>query len=145
MSVIEFEVYGRPATAGSKTVFFNKKTGKPIVVPASKFTKPWMDSIRAAAREFYSGELLRCALRLTVEYHYVRPDSDFGTGRNKGILKKSAKKYRTQEPDLSKLVRAAEDAITGIIWKNDSQIVEEHLYKGFGSKPKAKIKIETLE
>jgi len=38
----------------------------------------------------------------------------------------------TKRPDLSNLIKSIEDAFNGIIWKDDSQIIEIHARKIFG-------------
>ena len=38
-------------------------------------------------------------------------------------LTPSAPKYKTSKPDVGKTARAVEDALTGIAWVDDSQVV----------------------
>jgi Holliday junction resolvase RusA-like endonuclease len=52
-----------------------------------------------------------------------RPKTDWGTGRNAGRLKPRAPAWPLKRPDSTKLVRAVEDALTGILWSDDSVIV----------------------
>jgi Holliday junction resolvase RusA-like endonuclease len=62
----------------------------------------------------------------------------FGMGKNgKGV-------YHTKRPDIDNLAKAVKDALKGIIYADDSQIVEAHLYKQYGG-PEVKIEIRTLE
>lgn len=62
----------------------------------------------------------------------------FQLGRN------GKERFHTKKPDLSNLTKLIEDALTGIIYHDDSQIVESHLYKQYGD-PCVKVKIEALE
>lgn len=146
--MIEFFVPGIPASAGSKTGFpvKNKKTGKikVIMAPASKKQKPWMAKVASIASESYLGKLLYGPIDLRVIFYFHRPKSHFGTGKNSGKLKSNAPIYVTKKPDLTKLVRAVEDALTGIIWKDDSQVVMQSTGKFFCDKPGAKIIIKEL-
>lgn len=143
--MIRFFVPGRVASAGSKTAF-KGKNGRVILAPASKFTKPWMDSVKwFAMKKVGPMCLLEGPLILTITFFLSRPQNHYGTGRNAGKLKLSAPPYPMVTPDLTKLVRAVEDAITGIIWKDDKQVAEQHTRKRYADKPGAEILIETLE
>lgn len=119
-------VFGHPATAGSKAAFVykDKKSGKhrAAMAPASKKTKPWMELVAATAKAQYSGNLLTGPLNYTMYFHFKRPKSHYGTGRNACMLKASAPDHHIQKPDAMKLARAVEDALTGIVWKDDSQV-----------------------
>lgn len=52
--------------------------------------------------------------------------------------------YHTKRPDIDNLAKAVKDALKGIVYADDSQIVEAHLYKQYGG-PEIKIEIHTLE
>jgi len=136
-NIIGFFCEGVPATAGSKTGFpiKDKKTGKirVIMAPANKRQKPWMACVAAAAREKYQGPPLTGPIRITMDYFFLRPKSHFGTGKNANVLKPNAPIYHTKRPDLTKLVRAVEDALTSIIWKDDSQVYEAQTAKHYGN------------
>ena len=128
--MIELFVNGKPRTAGSKSAFFNKKTGKIIVAPAGKYQKPWMEMVRwAAIEKGYNGKfILEGAIKLTIEFTFRRPKSHF---KKNGELTKSAHPYHTTKPDLTKLTRAVEDALTGLIWIDDSQIIVQATLKRY--------------
>ena len=44
-------------------------------------------------------------------------------------------------PDLSKLIRATEDALTGIIYADDAQIVDIHAKKEYGLPERVEVTI----
>src|SRR5690606_25696178 len=55
----------------------------------------------------------------------ARPRSHYRTGRNAHLLRDSAPARPTGAPDLSKLARATEDALTEAgVWKDDAAVVE---------------------
>ena len=121
--MIEFFVPGTPATAGSKKGFYSEKRKRVFLVPDNKKQKPWMNTVAFFARQQYKGPLLDCPLKLTVEYRLLRPQGHYGTGRNSGVLKpKHRCRFQAVKPDLGKLTRATEDALTGIVWRDDSRI-----------------------
>jgi Holliday junction resolvase RusA-like endonuclease len=52
--------------------------------------------------------------------------------------------YHTKRPDLDNLAKAVKDALRGIIYQDDSQIVEAHLFKKYGEQV-IKIDVETKD
>ena len=82
------------------------------------------------ARQAYRGEPLTGALSVSFTFFMPRPKGHFGTGKNAAALK---------------LARAAEDAMTGIVYRDDAQIVLEHIAKAYGSPARVEIKVNTLE
>lgn len=154
-AVLRFFVAGTPQTAGSKTAFTNPKTGKAIVTESGNRAakKTWRGDLRDAA-----GDAVAFGGTRTSPYHPValssswdadewptgaplavrfvfirrRPAGHFGSGRNAGVLKASAPAHPITRPDVLKVARAVEDALTGVLWLDDSQIVDEQLVKRFG-------------
>ena len=124
-NVVRFFVLGRPAPGGSKKGFYIKSIHRVVMAPASDKTKPWMAVVSAYAKIAYSGELLLGALKLTLEFHLLRPKNHYGTGKKANVLKASSPIYSTVKPDLTKLERSTEDALTGIIFRDDSQVAKK--------------------
>jgi Holliday junction resolvase RusA-like endonuclease len=120
------------------------------VTHANPKTKDWMNSVKWFAMKAANRMLLLDeAVRLELVFLYERPKSHYGTGRNAGCLKSSAPMFyeKTTNPDLTKIVRAVEDALTGIIWKDDSIVVQQlpiKLYCCGDEKPGVMIKITTM-
>ena len=114
----------------------------PLYRPAGKYTKPWMDTVRQAAMKAYPRGIIHTGpIGVFVGFCMVRPKSHFGTGKNAKILKESAPEKPKSKPDLSKCLRAIEDALTGIVWKDDSQVVYSLAGKSYHKKAGAKIQI----
>lgn len=145
MVIAEFFVPGKPAPGGSKKGFYIKKIKRVIMTPDNKKTKPWMDSVKCFALQAYSGPPLEEPIELEITFQFLRPKSHFGTGRNAGKLKLSTKKYPTVRPDLTKLTRSTEDALTGLIWRDDSQVVRQMTKKIYTEKQGAFIVIRPIE
>ena len=120
--MVKFFVPGKAAPGGSKTYF------KGNMAPANKNTKPWMAVVSAYAREAYGGELLTGPLFCSMEFRRLRPKGHYRTNGTL-CLKGQANPYPTTMPDLTKLVRATEDALTGIIFRDDSQVVKQEMSK----------------
>lgn len=124
--IVSFTVYGKPQQRGSKRALpaGGRPGGRPLMVDDNKHSKVWMEQVRSAAAINYGQELMSGPVNLTCRFYFARPQSHFGTGRNGGILKAIAPQRHTQTPDLSKLMRAVEDALTGVVYRDDRQICQ---------------------
>lgn len=143
---IEFFVQGRAVPGGSKTYYPSKTPGKKgHMAPANKKTKPWMAIVAAYAREAHSDLLIIGPVKLIIEFRRLRPKGHYlkdGVSLSKAGREKP---YPTPKPDLTKLVRSTEDALTGIIFKDDSQVVKQEMSKVYVDRdPGAMIRVETL-
>jgi len=126
-----FTVEGLPAPAGSKTVG-HTKAGHAYVYPACKRTKAWMELVRTiAAIEYGKRQLMTGAIELKCNFYFKRPKSHYRTGRFRFSLREDAPLYHLTVPDLTKLVRAIEDALKGVIWTDDSHVVSQHNSKQY--------------
>lgn len=133
--MINFNVYGLPGPQGSKSFKGrSKKTGKAIMVESSAKVKPWREAVKLAARkamdEYFLSSVDVCIA------HKERGETPFPLGRALEVSmvftlakpKRAPKRrvtYADRKPDLSKLARSTEDALTdaGLI-ADDARIVE---------------------
>lgn len=152
MTEITFTVFGIPKPAGSKTAFAIKRggvyTGRTVVMDACKKTKSWQAIVKAEAKKHAPATPLVGPISVNFTFYMPRPKSHFGTGKNSKSLKLSAPAYLIGKPDVLKLARAVEDALTGIIYVDDSQIVDERLSKSYDGNSVFSgvlIKIETYD
>jgi Holliday junction resolvase RusA-like endonuclease len=145
MSLVELMIPGKPETAGSKRAFTpldkdgnpyrSKTTGRIVtnVVDDNKKSRGFKNTVAAIAQEAWWSDGHRGpvtdALVVVISFYLARPKGHYGTGRNSEKLKPSAPARPTKKPDVLKLARAVEDALTGIIYADDAQIVDEHIHK----------------
>lgn len=130
--MVRFQVIGKPAPAGSKRAFVNRGTGRAQVVDASARTKPWQALVQATALDAVNGEMpLEGPVEARFTFYERRPKSHFNS---KGELNALGQRtpYPAKKPDVLKLARAVEDALTGVVYRDDSQIVKEELMKVYG-------------
>lgn len=119
--MIRIEVRGLPAPQGSKR-FMGVHGGKGVLVESSKRVKPWREDVRQAAIAAMLEREPACAafpldlpLRLRVVFTLPKPASAPRTRRT----------WPMRTPDLSKLVRSTEDALTSAgLWRDDARVVE---------------------
>ena len=139
---IEFFVPGIPRPGGSKKGFYNKKSGRVIIVDAGTHTKPWRQTIMSfALGEAATHGLLQHPGGLSVCFFLPRPKKHYGTGKNSSVLKPDASYWHSIAPDTTKLMRALEDALTGILWRDDSQVVWQIGCKVYSEMPGARVRI----
>jgi len=136
MTRITFVVPGLPATAGSKKIIPNKRTGRGILVDSCKRGPKWREAVRVCFRTAYKGPPLEGAVSLTTLFCLPRPKSHYRTGKYAGMLKHDAPTAHTTKPDTTKMVRAIEDALStkkkkGVVifsgaWIDDSQVTAQN-------------------
>lgn len=141
----EFTVLGLPQPGGSKKGFIVRPKGKkPRVVITDdndEKVKPWRNQIQIVASELIGDRpLFTGPLLLVVEFFLPRPQGHSGV---RGV-RRSAPRYPTVRPDATKLLRPLEDALTGVLWKNDAQIVEQIVRKRYGDPPRAEVKLAVI-
>lgn len=77
-----------------------------------------------AARSAHINQLHQGPIMVFGEFLLSRPKNHYGTGRNAGVIKaRFSDAQPITRPDLDKLLRAILDVLTGIIYKDDSQVV----------------------
>jgi Holliday junction resolvase RusA-like endonuclease len=115
---ITIVVYGEPAPQGSKR-FVGVRAGRGVMVESSKKVKPWRQDVAAAALTSRAIYHLVGAIAGPVRVKMVF------TVRKPLSAPKRRRTYPSAKPDLSKLARATEDALTTAgIWEDDARVVE---------------------
>jgi crossover junction endodeoxyribonuclease RusA len=108
---ITFDVIGRPSPQGSK-----KSIGNNRFVESSKFLPAWRKAVRVAAEEAVTASMwarVSGPVELEVMFYLDRPSS----------ISKTKRPQPTVAPDLDKLVRGVGDALTGVVYDDDSQVI----------------------
>lgn len=87
----------------------------------------WRSEIGARARKAVAGSPPSAnPIRIRLVFYIARPKAHYGTGRNEHRLKNDAPAYPTPRSvaDIDKLERTVLDALTGIVYLDDSQVVD---------------------
>ena len=148
--VLEFFVPGTPISGGSKTaVPFKRRDGSlgaRVTDSAGAKNKDWKAMVAFYGEEANDHrDLLAGPLRVWFLFTHPRLKGHYGTGKNAGRVKITSPTFKITKPDTTKLIRAAEDALSGIVWRDDAIIVQQLSQKIFGEKPGVHIIIETLD
>jgi Holliday junction resolvase RusA-like endonuclease len=135
--MIEFTVYGEPVAQG-----------RPRFSTAGGFVKTYDPAksgdykkfVKLAAMEFAPANLLEGPIKMKLIVFRTMP----------GYLSKSPKKAAaaeageilpTSKPDVDNYLKGVKDALKGVIWKDDSQVVEVYALKRYSSRPRIELKI----
>ena len=130
MDEIVFFAAGAPAPQGSKT-----HVGHGVMVESSKRVKPWRGTVRTAAIKALDGQQPRTGpMDVYLRCIMPRPKSHLRKGKAQTDgwrLLPFAPRKHTSKPDVDKLIRAVLDALTGVCWYDDAQVVVVHGEKSY--------------
>jgi len=138
-------VYGTPQPAGSKKAFKHAQTGRIVVMDDAKRSRPWKQEIVATVRQDLGNTFFSGPVQMHLTFYVGRPKGHYGTGRNADTIRKGAPLYPTVKPDLTKLVRAVEDALTvARVWVDDAQVVQQTAKKLYGAPERVEIRVDPM-
>ncbi len=144
---ITFTVRGIPAPQGSKRAVVHRSTGRAVVIESSTRVKPWRSDVRDAALATMAWlPPLQGPVGLELAFRFPRPKGHFGTGRNAGVLRANAPIWPAVKPDIDKLARSTLDALTGLLFVDDAQVVDLGLRKRYadGDPPGVTVTVNDL-
>lgn len=126
---LQFIVYTTPAPQGSMKAHVVR--GKAYLSCDNRKTMPFRHAVtQVARREVADRNLMEpvagkhVAVGLKVEFHVARPAS---------VSRK--REHPTVRPDCDKLLRATLDALTGVLYADDGQVVEIYARKFYAKGP----------
>ncbi len=134
---IDFTVAGVPQPQGSAKAFIPKGWKRAIITSDNAKLKPWRQEIAAMAtraiEESYSDtiSLWAGAVEVACYFYFQKPKS-----ASRKVTRKITK------PDIDKLLRGVLDALTGIVFRDDAQVVGVQCYKMFDEAPSCRIIVQ---
>jgi crossover junction endodeoxyribonuclease RusA len=132
--LIEFQVHGKPQPQGSAKAFIPKGWKRPIITSDNKTLKPWRQDVSQLAAQAMQGqETTTAPVSVAVTFCFARPKSV-----------KASVVHKTTKPDVDKLLRSVLDSMTGIVFRDDSQVVCLVGQKEFGPVEGAVIRVRTI-
>lgn len=110
--------------------------------PAKHPVNTFKAAVQLACQQAYKGPPLEGPLSLTIEFYLPRP-------KNKIWKTKAMPAYlHTGKPDIDNLVKSVKDALTGLAWRDDSQvaclIATKSVCDGLGS-PRVSVYIDPAQ
>ena len=88
--------------------------------------------------------MLKGALIVHIDIFKKPPKSISDRVKNRASLKNETMRPITK-PDADNYVKSVTDACTGIIWKDDSQVVELLVRKFYSMNPRAVVKVREID
>lgn len=152
MNPITFFVPGIPRPGGSKRAFPIRRRDGSVGVAVSedcKHTREWRTDVREAFRAYAATRPdiafpLDVPLAVTMVFVLHRPKSHYD---KRGQIRERYIDARPErKPDVLKLARSTEDALTGLAWTDDARTTHLVLTKRYvqSGEPGAQITIEPL-
>lgn len=138
--MLQFRIFGVAQQMGSKRAFMPRGWTRPIITDSNRSLKSWQTLVAQGASDAMQQlptaerQILTDAVRLTVAFFLPRP---------KSLPRKVL--AHTKAPDLDKFVRGLQDALTEVVFKDDSQVVDLIAMKRYaapGEAPHVWIKVE---
>lgn len=115
--IASFSVVGRPAPQGSKTYL-----GRGRFKEQSPHVAAWRNDVRNAAGKAFGEAVVTGPVFTEMIFMFNRPKCHHVSGNLEKPLKPASPFWHTSAPDRDKLERATNDALTGVIWADDSQV-----------------------
>ncbi|WP_082966241.1 MULTISPECIES: RusA family crossover junction endodeoxyribonuclease [unclassified Mycobacterium] len=136
MPTITFSVPGKPAPQGSK-----RHVGHGVMIESSKEVGPWRERVALAAHNEMVRQnrsiLTGVPVRIKIAFVMPRPAS----------APKRSTPPAIKRPDIDKLTRACLDALSRVIYSDDSQVVDLRVTKRLaelGETPGAEITVAEI-
>lgn len=123
-----FTVFGTAAPQGSKRLL-----GK-VMVESSRRVHPWRSDVRTAALQNKPARWdMTMPVSVELVFWFPRPASHYGIKAGISYLKPTApiEPVSSRVGDLDKLCRAILDALTGVAYLDDRQVVELDARKAY--------------
>ncbi|RCG27387.1 RusA family crossover junction endodeoxyribonuclease [Sphaerisporangium album] len=124
---ITITVYGTPGPQGSKHATLHKQSRRVVTMESSKKVKPWRQDVKQAALEAMGkGEPLDGPLAVEMVFTLRDKPASRPTWWPTSARWSRLLWWRPAgAPDLSKLIRSTEDALTEArAWRDDARVVE---------------------
>lgn len=131
--MVSFTVYGIAVPQGSMMAFTPKGWKRPIITSANPKLKKWRKVVAQAAA-------LAVADGTPAGKHVpLRVDAVFYLEKAKSNKLIDAVK----KPDLDKLLRGLLDGMTDVVYEDDAQVIEIHVFKTYGQ-PRVEVRVEEI-
>ncbi len=131
-ALISFQVHGLPVPQGSTRAWV--VNGKPIITSAAKGLSSWRRLVADVAQRFAPNEPWEGPVGIDLRFGLPKPKS----------APKKRRVWPDKRPDLDKLTRAVLDALTYVVFSDDSQVVSIVATKDYGA-PGVAVEIRRIE
>lgn len=119
--VVRFQIHGLPVAQGSTRVWMVK--GRPITTSSARGLGPWRRLVADVAQRYAPKKPWEGPVGIELHFGLPKPKS----------APKTRRVWPDKRPDLDKLTRAVLDALTYVVFSDDSQVIEIHATKDYGA------------
>jgi Holliday junction resolvase RusA-like endonuclease len=134
---ITFTVYGNPKPLSRQRFGLNRKTGKIINFNPSQTDK---NSFLSQICSMKPDKPWEGPIEINVTFKFIRPKNHY----TKKGLRPNVPFCVEKRPDLDNLVKLITDAMNGVFYRDDAQIVAIMASKEFGDQPCTVVNIKKL-
>lgn len=140
LPLLHLVIPGDPVSQGNPQRFPNGGVAYP------KATRTHRAYVEASLGAYWqAAQPIREPVILLAAFHFARPATHYGSGRNAGRVKDSAPIHHMQRPDADKLLRLVLDSLTTVgVWADDklaTRVVGEKFWSSTDSGPRTEITI----
>lgn len=133
--MIEFTVPGIPIAKARPRV-----TKHSTYTPQK--TKDYENLVKWSCKSKYKDKPLSGPIRIDIDFYMYIPKN---TSEKRTRAKIAREILPTKKPDWDNMAKSITDALNGIAYEDDKQIVETHIYKYFSDNPRAEVKIAKID
>ncbi|MDQ0158997.1 RusA family crossover junction endodeoxyribonuclease [Alkalibacillus salilacus] len=137
--MIAFTIHGQPVAQGRARATTFKGQARMYDPAKSKHYKHY---VQLSAAQHKPSNLLKGPIDLTVRVYRPIPKS---MPKYKRKLIDDGQLRPTTKPDVDNYLKAIKDALNGIIWHDDSQVVNVHIEKYYDDQPRVEVEIREWE
>jgi Holliday junction resolvase RusA-like endonuclease len=144
---IHFVVVGNPSAQKRHRTYTRGKGGRPL--PFARQVDPSATDkadFIAQCRQWAPDSPILKPLRLEVRFFFPRPTGHYRTGKHADEVKANAPCWPTCRPDIDNCLKLVLDALNGVFFKDDAQIVQLDCSKQYvKNQPNTEVTIWTLD
>lgn len=104
-------------------------------------TKDYENLVKWSYKSKHKYKLFKCDLRIDITFFMQIPKSTSKKERQ-AILKEN--RHHSKRPDIDNLIKSITDALNGLAYEDDNQIVEIEAKKYYSENPRTEVKIIKL-
>ncbi len=120
-ALIRFQVHGLPIPQGSTRAWVLH--GKPVITSSAKGLNVWRRLVADVAQNYAPNEPWEGPVGIELHFGLPKPKS----------APKRKRVWPDKRPDLDKLTRAVLDALTYVVFADDSQVIDIRASKDYGA------------
>jgi len=140
MAEISFIVYGEPKAQGRPRF---KRRGNSVQTYDDPKSNEYKDTVYSVAVQNKPPELLQGPLSVVIVCLRSMTAAILKSAR-KTTLAEAGKIFPLTKPDVDNYAKGVKDALKGVIWRDDSQVVELTVIKRYSETPRVEITVREL-